>query len=154
MQPLSSKVNRGSKFIKFLLILDKSLSGGRRSAVCEALALFTLGLTIFAQGCAPALLAGGGAGSLIAAKQVYGRDKSIGQFVDDVLTQGRLNSRFNEDNIVDFSKIEIKVEKGIVTLSGELEEQRQIDRAIELARTTDGVLDVKSELILKKSPAK
>lgn len=123
----------------------------RNAALLKVVGFLILGLALLLQGCAPVILAGGGVGSLIATKQLYGRDRSMGQFIDDVVTQGRLNSKFNENGSVDFSKIDIKVEKGIVTLKGELDDRNQVDKAIEMAKSTEGVIDVKSELVVKKS---
>lgn len=78
----------------------------------------------------------------------------MGQVVDDNVIHVKLDTRYMKDKVVEAKDVKIKVWKGIVTLTGEADNQKQIDRAIELAEQQKGVTEVKAYLTLKNMYAK
>jgi hypothetical protein len=74
--------------------------------------------------------------------------RSIGEVVDDNVISLKLKSRLSKDKLVPAKKIKAKVWKGVVTLKGTLDNQVQIDRAIQIAEQQKGVQEVKAYLML------
>ena len=74
--------------------------------------------------------------------------RSLGETLDDNVIVVKLKTRFIKDKGVASNKIHIRSWKGVVTLSGALSQQEQIDRAIELAEQQGGVSEVKSHLVV------
>lgn len=79
--------------------------------------------------------------------------RSFGETVDDAVITNKLKVRFMKDKTVKAFKVDIDTWKGIVSLRGKVNSQKQINRAIELAEQQHGVREVKSYLILKDRPA-
>lgn len=80
--------------------------------------------------------------------------RSMGEVVDDNVIHVKLDTRYMKDKVVEAKDVKIKVWKGVVTLTGKVDKQRQIDRAIELAEQQKGVTEVKAYLTLKNMYAK
>lgn len=78
----------------------------------------------------------------------------MGEVVDDNVIHVKLDTRYMKDKVVEAKDVKIKVWKGVVTLTGAVENQKQIDRAIELAEQQKGVTEVKAYLTLKNMYAK
>lgn len=76
-------------------------------------------------------------------------DRSTGQVVDDSAITAKVKSKMLADR--DVSGLDIKVEtfRGTVQLSGFANSAAEVNRAVEIARTTDGVRDVKNDIRLK-----
>jgi hyperosmotically inducible protein len=72
--------------------------------------------------------------------------KSVGNVIDDATITGRVKTAFLNDPDVAGLKIDVDTFKGLVTLSGTVESRSEADKAIAIARRTDGVRDVKSTL--------
>ncbi len=66
---------------------------------------------------------------------------------DDVLFR-EVQSRLLEDDLLESLAIAARVEKGIVTLTGEASDPEQRDRAAEIAAAIPGVLDVDNRISL------
>jgi osmotically-inducible protein OsmY len=75
-----------------------------------------------------------------------GCGKTVGETIDDATTTTRVKTALLNDPDVAGLKIDVDTFKGIVTLSGSVKSQSEADRAITIARRTDGVSDVKSTL--------
>ena len=78
--------------------------------------------------------------------------RHFGEVVDDAVISNRLKFKFLKDKMVSGFDINIDTFKGIVSLRGQVTDQSQIDRAIELAERENGVRSVKSYLY--KDPEK
>lgn len=76
--------------------------------------------------------------------------RSFGEVVDDNVIALKIRSQFMQDKTVHSNNIKLKVWRGTVTMSGVVEEQKQINRAINLAEKQKGVKQVKSYLVLKQ----
>lgn len=77
--------------------------------------------------------------------------ESTGQYVDDSTITTKVKAALLADP--DVSGLDVKVEtfKGVVQLSGFVNDQRQATRAVELARSVDGVRKVENKLSVKGS---
>lgn len=78
------------------------------------------------------------------------QSRSFGEVVDDEVIALSLKTKYMKDKGVPAKDVSIKVWRGIVTLKGELAEQEQINRAVELAELQKGVKEVKAFLVLKE----
>lgn len=106
-----------------------------------AIQILTL-LTLFTVGCAPLLIGGAG----VAGYHIGKDNRAVGQQAEDARITSEINLKFARDELVSAADVDVDTYEGVVTLWGHLTSQRAIDRAIELARTIKGVLDVKSNL--------
>jgi hyperosmotically inducible protein len=71
-----------------------------------------------------------------------------GAFDDATLTT-RVKTVFINDTVIGVARIDVDTVNGIVTLSGRVPTKEQEARAIQLARTINGVIDVKSTLLIQ-----
>jgi osmotically-inducible protein OsmY len=72
--------------------------------------------------------------------------KTVGDTIDDATITGRVKTALLNDPDVAGLKIDVDTFKGVVTLSGAVETQAEANKAMQIARQTPGVSDVKSTL--------
>lgn len=77
--------------------------------------------------------------------------RSMGEVIDDNVIHAKLNAKLIKDKTVEADDVKIKVWKGMITLTGTVDNQKQIDRAIEISEQQLGVTEVKAYLALKSS---
>ena len=87
--------------------------------------------------------------ALITACSATPRKRSVGEVIDDSVISSKLKVKYLKDKSIKGFKINIDTWKGVVTLKGKVEGQRQIDRAVDIAERQPGVKEVKSYLIVK-----
>lgn len=75
-------------------------------------------------------------------------DRTAGETIDDQTTLASLKSKLLSDPEVSGMAINVDVNKGNVTLRGYLKSQSEINKAIAIARSTNGVKSVNSKLVL------
>jgi hyperosmotically inducible protein len=75
---------------------------------------------------------------------------SIGNKVDDSITTASVKSALIADSGVHGSQIGVATRKGVVQLSGFVDNESQADRAVAIARGTEGVQGVNNEMSIKK----
>jgi hyperosmotically inducible protein len=75
-----------------------------------------------------------------------GCGKSVGETIDDATVTARVKTALLNDDQVGGLGIDVDTFKGVVTLSGRVKTQAEADRAMQLARSVDGVTEVKSTL--------
>jgi hyperosmotically inducible protein len=75
---------------------------------------------------------------------------SVGNKVDDAIVTAKVKSALLADPDVKSIDIAVVTRKGEVQLSGYVNNQMQIDRAIGVARAVEGVQGIKSEMSIKK----
>jgi osmotically-inducible protein OsmY len=93
------------------------------------------------------LLAAGAAGA--EAGYVASQDnRSAGQTIDDQMILSSIKTKMLADPDVSGLKINVDVNKGRVTLRGYVESQHEVNRAMELARRTGGVVSVDNRMIV------
>lgn len=72
--------------------------------------------------------------------------KTVGDTIDDATITTRVKTALLNDPVVGGLRIDVDTFKGVVTLSGRVKSQNELNTAMALARKIDGVTDVKSTL--------
>ena len=72
--------------------------------------------------------------------------KTVGETIDDATITTRVKTAYINDPVVGALRIDVDTFKGVVTLSGQVKSKAEEQKAIELARTIQGVTDVRSTL--------
>lgn len=78
------------------------------------------------------------------------RDTSMGVKIDDSVITTKVKAALLSDPIIKSLDISVVTRDGEVQLSGFVENQTQIDRAIEVAQKTEGVKNVLDEMSIKQ----
>lgn len=73
-------------------------------------------------------------------------ERTVGEHVDDAVISASVKTRLLDDPVVKGSKIDVDTRAGVVFLTGNVRSQQESDRAVEIARATDHVKDVKANL--------
>jgi osmotically-inducible protein OsmY len=76
-------------------------------------------------------------------------DRSTGETVDDTATTGRVKKALAGDNTYRYPDVKVTTFKGVVQLSGFVDNNDQKARAAELARSANGVKEVENRITLK-----
>ena len=74
---------------------------------------------------------------------------STGDFVDDTVITTKVKALLAEDDFLKSFKISVETYKGTVQLSGFVNSQQAINRAVEITRSVQGVSAVKNDLIVR-----
>jgi hyperosmotically inducible protein len=75
-------------------------------------------------------------------------DRSLGEHIDDAVITAAVKTRLLDDPQVGGLKIDVDTREGVVFLTGHVRSQAESDRAVEVARGTDHVKDVKPNLTI------
>jgi hyperosmotically inducible protein len=75
---------------------------------------------------------------------------TVGNIVDDGIVTTKVKAALLSDPSVKSIDIAVVTRKGEVQLSGYVDNQGQVNRAIDITRAVEGVQNVKNELIVKK----
>jgi hyperosmotically inducible protein len=78
------------------------------------------------------------------------QDESVGEYVDDSVITTTVKSKLGADDFLKSFQIGVETRKGIVQLSGFVNTQKAIDKAVEIAKKVKGVQSVKNDLIVKE----
>ena len=78
------------------------------------------------------------------------RSGSVGQYVDDATVTVKVKAELALDEVTKARNIGVDTVKGVVTLSGEVESQAEIDRAEAVARGVEGVARVSNKLTVNR----
>ena len=115
----------------------------------KSLVLSVIAVGVLSSSLSGCLLAAGAAGA--EAGYVGSQEhRTAGQTVDDQVVLTSVKSKLLADPEVSGLSINVDVYKGAVKLKGYVKSQHEIDRAVELARKTDGVTGVDSMLVLDR----
>jgi hyperosmotically inducible protein len=74
------------------------------------------------------------------------KSESVGEFIDDAAITAKVKSDMVADPLISASKIDVTTDKGVVKLSGVVNDQ-QAQRALEIARGIKGIKSVESYLV-------
>jgi len=77
--------------------------------------------------------------------------ESTGQQIDDTTITTKVKAKMIDDPAVSSLNIKVETFKGTVQLSGFANNATEVNRAVEIARGTDGVKSVKNDIRLKTS---
>jgi len=75
--------------------------------------------------------------------------ESTGEYIDDSVITTKVKSLLAADDFLKSFQISVETYKGTVQLSGSVNSQQAIDKAVEIARSVKGVTSVKNDLIVK-----
>jgi osmotically-inducible protein OsmY len=77
------------------------------------------------------------------------KQSSTGEYVDDSVITTKVKSLLAADDFLKSFQIGVETYKGVVQLSGFVNSQKAIDKAVEIARSVKGVKSVKNDLVVK-----
>jgi len=77
------------------------------------------------------------------------KQESTGEYVDDSVITTKVKSLLAADDFLKSFQIGVETYKGTVQLSGFVNSQKAVDKAIEITRSVQGVKSVKNDLIVK-----
>jgi osmotically-inducible protein OsmY len=77
------------------------------------------------------------------------KQESTGEYVDDSVITTKVKSLLAADDFLKSFEVSVETYKGTVQLSGFVNSQKAIDKAIEITRSVKGVKSVKNDLIVK-----
>ena len=95
------------------------------------------------------------AAGLLAGAAVYAQDADVDRshpkaFVKDSVITTKIKSKLAADHITSLGRIRVDTDAdGVVYLSGSAHSKEAVNRAVEIARDTDGVRGVHSALVVK-----
>jgi len=75
--------------------------------------------------------------------------EGTGEYIDDTVITTKVKLAIMEDPALKSSEINVETFKGVVQLSGFVVSQEAINKAIETARSVNGVTSVKNDMRLK-----
>jgi len=78
-----------------------------------------------------------------------GTMESAGEYVDDSVITTKVKSMLAADDFLKSFQIGVETYKSIVQLSGFVNTQKAVDKAIEITSSVKGVKSVKNDLIVK-----
>jgi hyperosmotically inducible protein len=78
--------------------------------------------------------------------------RSVGEVIDDATITTRVKTKLLDDPVVKGLQIDVDTVNGVVFLTGTVNSQEEKQRAIELARETSGVREVRGDLTVKSEP--
>ena len=77
------------------------------------------------------------------------KQSSTGEYIDDSIITTKVKSKLAADDFLKSFEISVKTYKGVVQLSGFVNTQKAVDKALEITRSVKGVESVKNDLIVK-----
>ena len=77
------------------------------------------------------------------------RHESTGEYLDDSVLTSKVKATILGDSKLKVFQISVETFKGVVQLSGFVDSQEMVDRAVHLTRTIRGVKQVNNSLIVK-----
>jgi len=75
--------------------------------------------------------------------------ESSGEYVDDSVITTKIKSLLAADDFLKSFQIGVETYQGTVQLSGFVNSQRAVDKAVEIVRSVKGVKFIKNDLIVK-----
>jgi osmotically-inducible protein OsmY len=77
------------------------------------------------------------------------QQSSTGEFVDDSIITTKVKTLIAADDFLKSFQISVETRKGIVQLSGFVDSQKAVDKAVQITQSVKGVTSVKNSLIVK-----
>lgn len=75
--------------------------------------------------------------------------EKAGEYVNDTVISSRIKTELVNDSLLFLSDIRVTTKAGVVTLSGTVNSQQAMDRAVEIARRHPNVKSVENKLLIK-----
>ena len=108
---------------------------------------------VFGTACMTSFLVGCNRQDTTPANGVKPATTTIGMEIDDTVLTTKVKSALLGDQTIKGFDIKVGTRKGVVLLSGFVENQAQIDRAIAITRSVEGAKDVENSMVLKEGKA-
>ena len=83
-----------------------------------------------------------GVGALVGTMGVSSQARTIGQIIDDTALVASIKTKLTADKLSNLTKIDVKSESGVVTLSGTVDSLDRRARAVQIASGVEGVKQV------------
>ncbi|MDI1276869.1 BON domain-containing protein [Methylobacter sp.] len=83
-----------------------------------------------------------------AKESVTEKAETAGEFIDDSVITTTVKAAILNDPLLNASHIEVTTDKGVVKLSGTVDSEPSISKAIEVAKSQKNVLSVESSLVV------
>ena len=77
------------------------------------------------------------------------KQEGTGEYIDDSVITTKVKAEILKDDALKSSEINVETFKGVVQLSGFVNAQADIDKAVEVARSVKGVTSVKNDMHVK-----
>jgi len=110
------------------------------------LSLFGILFLLMCNGCVPALIGAGAAGGY----KVGTDERSVGKMWDDAAITAKINAALISDPVVKARQIDVDTVEKVVILTGVVETEKEVERAIEIARKVPYVKEVRNYLQVGK----
>jgi osmotically-inducible protein OsmY len=75
--------------------------------------------------------------------------ESTGEYVDDSVITTKVKTLLASDDFLKSFQIGVESYKGVVQLSGFVNTQKAVDKAVEITRSVNGVKSIKNDLVVK-----
>lgn len=89
-----------------------------------------------------------------AKESVTEKTETAGQYIDDSVITTKVKAAILNTPLLSSSHIDVTTVKGVVKLSGTVDSEPSISKAIEVAKSQEHVLSVESSLVVKIMPDK
>lgn len=80
--------------------------------------------------------------------------EGTGEYIDDSVITTKVKAEIFKDDSLKSSEINVETFKGVVQLSGFVNSQADINKAVAVARTVKGVTSVKNSMLVKQPKKK
>ena len=77
------------------------------------------------------------------------KQSSTGEYIDDSVITTKAKSLLVADDFLKSFQIGVETYKGVVQLSGFVNSQAAVDKAVEVAQSVQGIKSVKNDLVVK-----
>ena len=77
------------------------------------------------------------------------KQESTGEYVDDSVITTKVKTLLAADDFLKSFQIGVETYKGVVQMSGFVDSQKTVDKAVQIARSVQGVSSVKNSLVVK-----
>ncbi|MHB8148661.1 MAG: BON domain-containing protein [Desulfobulbia bacterium] len=82
------------------------------------------------------------------------KQEGTGEYIDDTVITAKVKAEILGEPSLKSSEINVETFKGVVQLSGFVNSQADINKAVEIARTVKGVTSVKNSMLVKQQSKK
>ncbi|MDZ7581713.1 MAG: BON domain-containing protein [Deltaproteobacteria bacterium] len=82
-----------------------------------------------------------------AGEAAAGKAEKAGEYLDDSAITAKIKAQILSDPLLKVSQIEVTTTNGVVRLSGTVDSEQSIDRAMEIARSVKSVKSVENGLV-------
>jgi hyperosmotically inducible periplasmic protein len=96
-----------------------------------------------------AMVAIGSLSALTACESTKGRESTAGQYIDDATITTKVKAALAKDPDVKAYQVNVETSNGVVQLSGFVDSETNVRRAVQLAQDVSGVRSVKNDIRLK-----